>query len=427
MRPPQGAKFIFEKKKRCDYLKGIFERLVNDVGAFHALFVEYNSKNRNNAVGFWAGIRLIVPIIETIALINNEQPPEFMKKHLNMPASYLVWNLFRHSLIHGDTIHFAQFDKNRVNWGSSIGDGEHIFSSNFIQINSTYLYKQVKEYLEKEILKNDQNEIDMEVGEDYSLAKSKREILDALVELGYERKLLDSVKLNEIDVGLKKINEQTIDLFHHLDLFNKVDDIMVQNKQFENMDTTVPLLMRFNFIVDLVMGIGRLCDRDHRTESLVRFLDSLRGSEEYLKRERFLGLYTKPTETKESEKAYWVERANKDFDKLAGIGSNSYPTSKIDEDIEKLTNQDPCKKIKGYRDQYIAHLDQNPQSVPTYGDLRASFNVIDEIVKKYNLLLTANAMSLTPVMQGNWHEVFTIPWLAPGQTLPSNKTSDVPL
>ncbi|MDP2906145.1 MAG: hypothetical protein Q8O22_07590, partial [Candidatus Omnitrophota bacterium] len=62
--------------------------------------------------------------------------------------------------------------------------------------------------------------------------------------------------------------------------------------------------------------------------------------------------------------------------------------------------------------QYVAHSDavkDNPP--PKYEELFAAYKVIEEVVKKYNILLRSSNGGLTPEILGNWEEVLTIPWL----------------
>ncbi len=205
---------------------------------------------------------------------------------------------------------------------------------------------------------------------------------------------------------LEKINREVINLFHHLDLFKNLNEIIARNVDLTKMDATLLIWMKRAFTVDLIMGIGRICDSDTRTQSLVRFLEELKKHPELLTRDVYTQLY-------KSENALMLELANRDFDNLAGIGERSFSIDKIDSDLKLLTEDSPCKKIRDFRDQYVAHSDSTKDNPPpTYDDLFAAFKVIKEIVKKYNLLLrAANMVSLTPEIQGNWREVLTIPWI----------------
>lgn len=210
----------------------------------------------------------------------------------------------------------------------------------------------------------------------------------------------------DMNVWLEKINREIFLLFHHLDLFQRLNDIIANNEKLKRMDSTLIAWMRKAFTVDLVMGLGRVCDIDMRTESLVRFLEELKKRPGRLTRGAYIQLY-------KNDNALMLASANRDFDNLAGPGVVTFAIEKIDSDIKRLTETDSCKKIKDFRDQYVAHSDASKDGLPpTYNDLFAAFKVIEEVVKKYNLLLRSTCMvGVTPTIQGNWEEALTIPWI----------------
>ena len=208
---------------------------------------------------------------------------------------------------------------------------------------------------------------------------------------------------------LQSITKDIILVFHHLDLFKKLNDIIANNAKLAKLDSTLLSWMRESFTVDLVIGIGRICVKDLRTNSLISFLNELKNNPEFLTRARHVGLY----QTKDS---LTLEVADRTFNNLAGQGKEIYHTEEIDKDIVTLTKDIVCKKILEFRNQYVAHSDKDKRAnPPTYDDLFKTFKIIEEIAKKYNLLLrAANMMDLTPTIQGNWEKVLTIPWLDNG-------------
>ncbi len=190
-------------------------------------------------------------------------------------------------------------------------------------------------------------------------------------------------------------------LFHHLDLFKKVFTLIDENKNLKSKDPTVLNWMHRAFLDDLVIGIGRICDDNKRSRSLTQFLYKLKKEKHLLTRKHYVSLY----------KILPIQKAHNDFDGLAGQGKAFYQTSLIDEDIHKLTKEEPCKKILDFRNEYVAHINNRRNSPPLYEDLLASFKIIETVISKYYLLLRANSLLLTPVMQGDWQEVLTIPWI----------------
>ena len=205
---------------------------------------------------------------------------------------------------------------------------------------------------------------------------------------------------------LSKLNNEIINTFHHLDLFKKLSDIIDENSQLREMDTTLLQWMKKAFTVDLVICIGRICDKHKKSNSLVQFLRILKEKDEYLTRQRYIKLCN-------SKNSLMLELANRGFDSLAGKGSNFYQISKIDADISKITIENPCKKIIDFRNQYIAHSDKKKStSPPTFEELFKTFEIIKDVFKKYNLLIrSTNIQSPIPIIQSNWNEVLTIPWI----------------
>ena len=81
------------------------------------------------------------------------------------------------------------------------------------------------------------------------------------------------------------------------------------------MDNTLFGWMRRAFTVDLIIGIGRLCDDDKNTKSLVRFLRALKKDENYLSRKKYVSLYEQKHPDETTLDKYMRERAYADFDR----------------------------------------------------------------------------------------------------------------
>ncbi len=171
-KPPKGA--IFEKMpmRKCDFLESALHRLNDDVGSYFEMLEEFNQKS-DRKVGFWASLRIIMPIIEAISHVVGETPQEFMAKHLNMEVPYVTWDLFRHSLIHGDYMHHATYNGKTVGWGIAFIGVGHVVGQGHIGVDPVYLYKSLKTYLEEEVKKNDQTIVEIEIGVIYQNPKSE--------------------------------------------------------------------------------------------------------------------------------------------------------------------------------------------------------------------------------------------------------------
>ena len=178
--PPKGAIFEKMRMKKCDFYQAALQRLVDDVGNILQLVDGFN-RNSERKIGFWSSIRLLMPIIEAVASVSGQKPQELLKNNLDVKTPYLAWDLFRHSLMHGDYLQHAKYKNKKVGWGVSLMGAGHIVRSGHIGIDTPFLYQKLKEYLESEVAKNDQTIVEIEVGVLYQ--SPKQEIIDDFVKL----------------------------------------------------------------------------------------------------------------------------------------------------------------------------------------------------------------------------------------------------
>lgn len=171
-RPPNGADFEKLAMTKDSFYKGALKRLEDEVGTILECIKSHNKTSRRK-VGFWAGIRLLMPIIEAVAYVAGETPQGFLGSHLNVKIPNLTWDLFRHSLTHGDFLHGARYQEYEVGWAVHIEGVNH----EVVKADNRYfvagldiltLYNDLKKYLEAEIKKNDQTLVEVEVGVNYS-------------------------------------------------------------------------------------------------------------------------------------------------------------------------------------------------------------------------------------------------------------------
>lgn len=148
---------------KTEFLEGALSRLQNDVGTILDLLEEYN-RNSARQVGFWASVRLLMPPVEAIAEVIGEEPWEFLENHLDVTAPHLAWQMFRHSLTHGDLMSHAEWQGKRISWGIDLLGNGHIIESGQLHLDMKYLYVKLIDYLKSEIAKKDQTMVDVKVG-----------------------------------------------------------------------------------------------------------------------------------------------------------------------------------------------------------------------------------------------------------------------
>lgn len=185
--PPRSANFEMTQMSRVDFLTATLQRLQDDVGTIISLVDAHNSQatlNNRRIIGFWAELRMILPIIEAVSHVVGIRPQELLGNHLNITAPNLAWDLFRHSLIHGDYLQHGTYQGKTVNWAVSfIGQG-HVIMSGHIGIDLPTLYQDLVSYLQQEIANNDQTMVDIEIGVEYGLrGLPRQEIIDDFARL----------------------------------------------------------------------------------------------------------------------------------------------------------------------------------------------------------------------------------------------------
>lgn len=171
-RPPVGAIFEMKQMKRVDFYRDALARLNDEVGTILQLVVEHNKRSERK-IGFWASLRMTLPIVEAVSHVAGETPQAFLGKYLDAKTPHLAWDLFRHSLIHGDYLQHGKYQSKDVGWGVIMMGQGHISVSGHIGIDVISLYEKLREFLEDEVANNDQTIVDVEVGVLYTTPKTQ--------------------------------------------------------------------------------------------------------------------------------------------------------------------------------------------------------------------------------------------------------------
>jgi hypothetical protein len=82
-RAPHGAKFQKIQVKRVDFLSAVLARLSDDVGTVLDL-IDQRNEAAERKIGFWASIRMIMPIVEAVASAVGETPQEVLGQRLGI-------------------------------------------------------------------------------------------------------------------------------------------------------------------------------------------------------------------------------------------------------------------------------------------------------------------------------------------------------
>jgi hypothetical protein len=160
-----SSQFTLETQKmtKTEFLEGTLARLQDEVGTILDLIEDYNSKNPRK-IGFWASIRLLMPPIEAIGEVIGETPWDFLRNHLDVGPSSLAWQMFRHSLMHGDLMRHVEYNGQRVDWEISMFGVGNVIGSSHIGLDVVHIYNKLVDYLNAEIAKNDQTIVNVPMG-----------------------------------------------------------------------------------------------------------------------------------------------------------------------------------------------------------------------------------------------------------------------
>lgn len=90
------------KKEHLEKVRG---RLTGEVKVIGDYLEEYD-KHTKDAIGFYSMIRIIMPIIETVARAQNIKPYELLGD-LNVRAPNVTWRMYRHVFLHHDEFAIA--------------------------------------------------------------------------------------------------------------------------------------------------------------------------------------------------------------------------------------------------------------------------------------------------------------------------------
>lgn len=149
----------FTAMPKKQYLEGVKDRLINDVGTYFAMVDTEGSKG--NMVGFWGSARLIFPVIEAVAKTlyrksgkEDKRVPKLLRK-LGILYPDVVWQMYRNSLAHSDHLVRISMGSKTISWSVTASAGGistgHIFAGNMVHIDTRRLYEDLLAFLDKEI------------------------------------------------------------------------------------------------------------------------------------------------------------------------------------------------------------------------------------------------------------------------------------
>lgn len=200
---------------------------------------------------------------------------------------------------------------------------------------------------------------------------------------------------------IERIYTETVTLFSYRSFYRGVAEMTQANDE-------IPASSFFDalgawYATTQVVAVRRQADLDKQVVSLARLLTNMAANPSVMTRTRFVQLF--------DNDELWQDHANEQYDKYAGAGAEQITPARYQDDLDRFL--EVTKPIKDYVDRLVAHSDQRELSdLPSFDDLNAAIELLEEMLNKYMVLLTATSVpSADPVHQADWKAAFRVPWL----------------
>lgn len=187
-------------------------------------------------------------------------------------------------------------------------------------------------------------------------------------------------------------------------IFWEVQDIIRKNQQIHKPSSFYEFLGQ-SYVAYAVMGIRRQLKFHPDSISFARLLDEIVETPQVLSRHRFVQHY----------KGTAIEHlADSDFDRFAGDAKDHVDPQLVHADLRLLLEKG--KSLEDYADKRIAHIDKRkPRTVPTFDQVDECVDFIEDLTKKYFLLIRCEALlSVLPTHLNDWKSIFYEPWILMG-------------
>lgn len=184
---------------------------------------------------------------------------------------------------------------------------------------------------------------------------------------------------------------------------------MVDTNQNLQKHSAFYLVTQKTYFQSTLMYIRRQVRRDNNSVGLIILADDILENCNLITKEFYSNLYAKNRKGEENEE--WKRLGERDFVKyFGGTLEDSLDPQIIEEDLRVLKKI--FEDVSEFIDRRLAHLDKRePISMPTYPEIENWCQVLNEILRKYMLLLRAVDYKVEPILQHDWKVIFRTAWL----------------
>ena len=239
-----------------------------------------------------------------------------------------------------------------------------------------------------------------------------------------------SPKLEKWLRWMEVIHKEVGGLLRDANMFWEVQDIIRANPRIQKPSAFYRYLGR-TYISHALAGLRRQIKPNKDSISLIGLLDDIAKNPEQLSRSYYRSLCSHPDGPDicqiESEGKTTLAEAGitdssqlkklinmDDFAQYADASGKHVCPQMVMADRDKLKSA--VEACEGYADKRIAHWDNDePEDVPTFGELDECIKLLDKTYVKYHVLFNAEWMdTLMPTYQYDWKTVFIEPWIKTG-------------
>ena len=216
-----------------------------------------------------------------------------------------------------------------------------------------------------------------------------------------------SPKLEKWLRWMETIHDEILGLLRDTNMFWEVQDIIRANPRIQKPSAFYRYLGR-TYLSHALASLRRQIKPNKESISLVGLLEELAETPEELSFKYYCSILS-GTDTGQMEAII-----KGDFKKYADASGTYVCPQMVKADWDKLKSAvEACEE---FADKRIAHRDKDePEIVPTFGELDECIKLLDKTYVKYHLLFYAEWMdTLMPTYQYNWKTVFLEPWIKTG-------------
>lgn len=187
-------------------------------------------------------------------------------------------------------------------------------------------------------------------------------------------------------------------------MYNELRAMVEDNTTLHQNNPFFEYLAR-TYVSHAIIGVRRQIKCNSQSVSFARLLADLIKSPHVLTRAYFSGLYKDVK-----------HRAYKDFENFALPGCEHINPTLVLHDLARLRVK--SRLCEQFADKRIAHRDTTPpKELPTFNDLDACIDLLDDLCARYHLLFHGNSTLLLATRQDDWKAIFRIPWVSSSENI----------